>query len=242
MIYIFIILFGIILGSFFNVYASRRLAGESILRPPSHCDSCGRRLDKMQLIPIAGYLLQKGKCKFCGAEIPVEYTLFEILSGILSLYLFLFFPFPESLILFLTACFLIAMGKIDYKTGSVYFLDLMIISILLIIQGMIMQTGILKIGIHILLFFAAYFLLTGEKYMGTGDIALFILLTMNLSFYEGIGFFLLFSIIGGIVGVVLLLRGKKGKDEIPLIPIIALSYILFLPLNTPIYYFLRWNG
>lgn len=62
-----------------------------------------------------------------------------------------------------------------------------------------------------------------------------------MSFFEGVGFFLLFSLMGGIVGILLLIRGRSRKDEIPLVPIIAAAYIFYLPLSMPIYYFLGWS-
>ncbi len=241
MIYLFVFLFGIIIGSFFNVYATRRLEGESLLWPPSHCDHCKRKLDLLQLLPVLGFLLQKGNCRYCGEKIPFEYTAFEIFHGVLAFYLIINYPLVEGVLYFFIISILVAMGRIDYRTGYVYLVDLLIISILFILQGWVRNTSIVKTILCIGLFLLSCFYLKKEKYLGTGDISVFILIGMNMSFFEGVGFFLLFSLMGGIVGILLLIRGRSRKDEIPLVPIIAAAYIFYLPLSMPIYYFLGWS-
>jgi len=45
-----------------DVAADRVPRGESIVRPRSHCRSCGRLLTVVDLLPVAGYLLRRGRC------------------------------------------------------------------------------------------------------------------------------------------------------------------------------------
>ena len=54
---IFIGLFGLVLGSFYNVVGLRVPKGESIVSPPSHCTACNRRLKAIELIPVLSYVL-----------------------------------------------------------------------------------------------------------------------------------------------------------------------------------------
>jgi leader peptidase (prepilin peptidase)/N-methyltransferase len=61
---------GATVGSFLNVVIDRVPAGESLLRPPSHCPGCGRRLRPWELVPVASYLVLRGRCRECGARIP----------------------------------------------------------------------------------------------------------------------------------------------------------------------------
>ncbi|MEA3409615.1 MAG: prepilin peptidase, partial [Candidatus Eisenbacteria bacterium] len=60
---------GSILGSFFNVVIYRVPRGESIVRPPSACPACGTRLRARDNVPVLGYLLLRGKCRYCAAPI-----------------------------------------------------------------------------------------------------------------------------------------------------------------------------
>ena len=77
------VLFGISVGSFLNVVADRVPAGKSILRPPSHCFSCGHALEPRDLFPIVSYLVLRGKCRYCGQSIPARSMLVELASGLL---------------------------------------------------------------------------------------------------------------------------------------------------------------
>ena len=55
----------------------------------SSCPSCSKKIDIINLIPLVGFLIQKGKCKFCGANISKFYLFTEIfflLIGILLVY------------------------------------------------------------------------------------------------------------------------------------------------------------
>ncbi len=66
---VFFFLYGIVLGSFFNVVGLRVPKKESIVSPPSHCTVCNRKLGVLDLIPVFSYLFLKGKCKGCGTRI-----------------------------------------------------------------------------------------------------------------------------------------------------------------------------
>jgi leader peptidase (prepilin peptidase)/N-methyltransferase len=80
--------FGTLWGSFFNVCIARVPRGESVVRPPSHCLSCGRTVRPLDNIPILSYLLLRGRCRFCGARFSARYLLVELLAGALSALLF----------------------------------------------------------------------------------------------------------------------------------------------------------
>jgi len=76
-------LLGISVGSFLNVVADRVPAGKSIIRPRSHCSSCGHVLEPNDLFPIVSYLVLKGKCRYCGQSIPARSMMVELAGGVL---------------------------------------------------------------------------------------------------------------------------------------------------------------
>lgn len=84
-------LFGLILGSFYNVVGYRLPQGKSIIKPPSHCPQCNVRLTKRELIPIFSYLKQKGHCKHCQTKINPSYLVFELVTGLLFVISYLLF-------------------------------------------------------------------------------------------------------------------------------------------------------
>jgi prepilin signal peptidase PulO-like enzyme (type II secretory pathway) len=76
------VLIAALLGSFVNLAADRLPRGESVVRPRSHCRSCGRILTLVDLIPVAGYLLRGGRCATCGVQIGVSSPLIEGLCAL----------------------------------------------------------------------------------------------------------------------------------------------------------------
>ena len=77
------ILVGLAVGSFLNVVADRAPERASLLRPPSQCPSCGRRLTPLEMIPVASYLALGGRCRTCGHPIPRRVLIVELVTGAL---------------------------------------------------------------------------------------------------------------------------------------------------------------
>ena len=82
-IYIMLFIFGSVIGSFLNVLAMRLSNNESILWPRSHCHNCQHKLRWYELIPVISYVIQKGKSRCCGTNIPISYLIIEVVTGIL---------------------------------------------------------------------------------------------------------------------------------------------------------------
>ena len=77
----YLVAVALLIGSFINLAADRVPRGESVIRPRSHCRSCGRVLNAVDLLPVAGYLLRAGRCASCGVRIGVASPLIEALCG-----------------------------------------------------------------------------------------------------------------------------------------------------------------
>ncbi len=80
--WMFVLVFGLIIGSFLNVVIYRLHTGKS-LNGHSHCLSCGSGLKAYELIPLISYLFLRGRCRSCGCYIPVRYFLVELCTAIL---------------------------------------------------------------------------------------------------------------------------------------------------------------
>ena len=94
--------FGTIMGSFYNVVASRLPKGESIVFPSSHCDNCKHILGPLELIPIFSFLLLGGKCRNCGQKISWVHPFFEFVTGLLFAFSYLAYGLSLDLIVILT--------------------------------------------------------------------------------------------------------------------------------------------
>ena len=75
-------IFGTVLASFITCTAGRLLAGMDWINEHSHCDTCGHQLGALDLFPIFSYVLLGGKCRYCGAKVPVRCLISEVLLGV----------------------------------------------------------------------------------------------------------------------------------------------------------------
>jgi leader peptidase (prepilin peptidase) / N-methyltransferase len=72
---------GFMLGSFINLAADRLRRGESLVRPRSHCRACDRQLNAIDLLPVVGWVVRRGRCATCRVPIGVAPPLVEAVSG-----------------------------------------------------------------------------------------------------------------------------------------------------------------
>jgi leader peptidase (prepilin peptidase) / N-methyltransferase len=75
--------FGAMIGSFLNVVVYRLPRRESLVRPASHCPSCGAGVKPYDNVPVLSWLLLRGRCRNCSAPISKRYPLVEALAGLL---------------------------------------------------------------------------------------------------------------------------------------------------------------
>lgn len=74
---------GACIGSFLNVVIYRIPAGLSILHPPSRCPHCLRQLAPRDNIPVIGWFLIKGKCRYCHTPVSWRYPAIEAFTAFL---------------------------------------------------------------------------------------------------------------------------------------------------------------
>ncbi len=79
----FAIALGACIGSFLNVVIYRVPAGLSILHPPSRCPHCLRQLAPRDNIPIIGWFLIRGKCRYCHTPVSWRYPAIEAFTAFL---------------------------------------------------------------------------------------------------------------------------------------------------------------
>ncbi len=87
---LFLFVYGAVLGSFLTVCVHRLpqhedvfAAWRSLIDNPSHCDRCQKRLLARDNVPIFGWLVLGGRCRFCKRGIPGRYPLIELANGLL---------------------------------------------------------------------------------------------------------------------------------------------------------------
>ncbi len=96
---VFVFAFGACVGSFLNVVNWRMPRGMSLSQPPSRCPSCGGRLRFFrENLPILGWVLLRGKCRFCRSRISPIYPIVELAIALMfvGLYVVLFMTRPQD--------------------------------------------------------------------------------------------------------------------------------------------------
>ncbi|MGD0675908.1 MAG: prepilin peptidase [Polyangiaceae bacterium] len=75
---------GCLWGSFVNVVIYRLPRGMSVVRPPSHCPSCGAPVRFFDNVPLVSFLVLRARARCCGARLSVRYLVVELLGGLVS--------------------------------------------------------------------------------------------------------------------------------------------------------------
>jgi len=81
----YLVLFALLFGSFVNLAIDRVPRGESLVTPRSHCRSCGRVLNVIDLLPVGGYFIRGGRCATCRTPIGLSAPFVEAAAGLLML-------------------------------------------------------------------------------------------------------------------------------------------------------------
>lgn len=78
-------LLGAIFGSFIAALVIRWPHGRSVMRGRSACDACGRTLRPAELVPVLSFLVQRGRCRGCGARIDPTHVAIELAAVAIGL-------------------------------------------------------------------------------------------------------------------------------------------------------------
>ncbi len=84
---IFYFVIGAAIGSFINVLSlrydpERKIFRRGVIGGRSHCPHCKKTLRWFELIPLASFALQLGRCRTCRGRLSLQYPIVELLAGI----------------------------------------------------------------------------------------------------------------------------------------------------------------
>ena len=234
-------LLGLAVGSFLNLCIDRLPNDKSIIRPPSHCDACGRQLGVSDLVPVFSYLWLRGRCRYCQAHISLRVPLVELATG--SLFPLLYWHYDLELeLLFALACtaLFILIFVIDLE-HELILLDIIFIGIVLALIFAPFRSDLAEpgwdstkevllgggVGLGIMLTLYLVFLPIGG--FGKGDVPLVAFLGL-VTGYPLILTGLMLSIVGGgMVALLLMAAGlKKRRDPIPYGPFLTTGAFIAL--------------
>ncbi len=247
--YLFVFVFGLVVGSFLNCLIYRLEKKESFLKGRSYCPYCKHILGWKDLIPLFSFLFLKRKCRYCHKKISWQYPLVEIATGLLFVLILNFSAFGEPALgwqnllttcfLFVISCFLLIIFVYDLKhfiiPNKIIYPAILIALIYRLVTIYDLRFTIYEFLYPFLAAFgaAAFFLIiiliSKGKWMGVGDVKLAFFMGLLLSFPNILVALFLSFLIGAIVGVGLVLTKKKTfKSEVPFGPFLVTGTFIAL--------------
>lgn len=233
---IFVIVLGLIFGSFTNVLIFRLPRGKSLVRPDSQCVACHVAIRWWDNIPVLSFILLRGKCRSCKTPISMRYPVVEILTALLFLAVFKKFDWGFLLIFreWPLMIFLVSITFIDFEHRLIPdVLSLSGLAIGLLTSWAVPNLGIFQAMLGAGFGFAIFFSLAwiyqrwfGRMGLGGGDIKLLAMLGSFLGPSGVISVLLISSITGSIVGILWAMIKKEKqimKTSIPYGPFLVLG-------------------
>lgn len=102
-----IFVLGLCFGSFLNVCIYRLPLGISVVTPRSACPKCRHGIALYDNMPVLSWLILRGRCRYCKAQISPRYLFIELLTGLLFLLCYWYFGFTVSMVKYCAFGFLV---------------------------------------------------------------------------------------------------------------------------------------
>lgn len=204
----------------------------NLMVPRSACPQCGHQITAVENIPVISYLMLNGKCSQCKTRISPRYPLIEAITGAISAFLIWHFGSGVTgLAAMLFAWYLIALTCIDFDTKLLpdsLTLPLLWLGILVNWHGAYftsLNNSVIGAVVGYLSLWSVYWLfkiITKKEGMGYGDFKLLAALGAWMGWTNLPLIILLSSIVGAVVGGVLIVSNKLNKENpIPFGPYLA---------------------
>ncbi|PID54856.1 MAG: prepilin peptidase [Gammaproteobacteria bacterium] len=190
--------------------------------PNSHCPNCEAAIKPWQNIPVVSYLLLKGRCANCQTRISPRYPIVELVTGLLSLGLYCHFGLGSTLFgALLLLWVLVALTLIDFDTQLLpdnLTLPLLWLGLVFNLFAVFtpIKDAVLGAMLGYLVLWSVYWLfllVTGKHGMGHGDFKLLAALGAWLGWHTVPLIILLSSLVGAVVGSLLLLLDKNRRGQ-----------------------------
>ncbi len=252
-LYSYLALIGLCLGSFLNVLADRLSMQQSILGR-SHCDHCRRTLNWRDLVPLFSFLWTRGKCRRCHKKLSVQYPAVEMLTAASYVFAWMYAPHASLVghiltLALISVLIVIFLADIRYQIipDEMQVAGLVVATALILVSptasiGVFLQA--MLAGLYTMLPIFAIYALTRGRGMGFGDVKWAFVMGYLLGFPEGWVALYAAFILGGVVGAALLLSSRaKLKQKIAFGPfLIAATVFVYFTQSSATASFLHLIG
>lgn len=217
-LYIIVFLYGIIVGSFLNVCIYRIPKGESVVTVGSHCMNCHHKLKWYDLFPLFSWLFLRGRCRYCGTKISIQYPLIESVNGLLYVITFAICGWNiDSVLWCLMFSTLLVIAVVDYRTmlipGKADAVILMIGVVHLILHRsnwLYFVIGFIFMALFLFLIAILFKEATGKSGLGYGDIELMACVGLCIGWGHAFLALIMGAILGSVCEGIRLVKTKEN--------------------------------
>lgn len=247
MLSLYLFILGTIIGSFLNVLILRYRPGETLfgrqLLGRSKCPNCRKVLSWYELVPVLSFILQRGRCRSCGAGLSLQYPIVEFLSGLIFVTVPPVFGYSAYGCLWVAVfILLLVITVIDIKHYVIPDSANIALGLLGLLNAFLLQFGYvgaddlvpgsffksyalvfsvfsnplaahIVAGLGIAGFFALIILISRGRAMGWGDVKFGFALGLLFGWPDAIVALMIAYIIGAAVGVALIARRRKTMKD-----------------------------
>lgn len=218
------VVLGLLVGSFLNVCIYRLPRRESVAWPASHCPSCRRELSWYENVPLASWLVLRGRCRTCRTPISIQYPIVEAVTGALFGAAYYWYgPTALGVVRTLFGCAMIVLFVIDLEhrilpnvitvPGTVIGL---VLSVVLPPGWMSSLIGVLVGGGLLFVMGEAYYRLRGVEGLGMGDVKMLAMIGAFLGWRQVWVVLFLASVTGAAIGLAVMAgRGRSFRTRLP---------------------------
>jgi prepilin signal peptidase PulO-like enzyme (type II secretory pathway) len=217
------------MASFGQLVATRLPNNESI-QGRSYCPNCRAQLRIIDIIPLLGYLFNKGRCHICNEKISGFYLLVEALGGLLYTGAFLFIGFQWELIVsfvMITVLLIESISDIQKMIviDKVWMVGLGIVFLIRSFQGTVTEHITAALIMFIFLFGLAYLgkRIAKREVFGGGDIKLYLFIGFCLTLVQSFLSLFLASFFGFAFAI---LTKRRLNSTIAMVPFIFLGVLV----------------
>src|SRR5215471_13575579 len=233
------LLFGLAIGSFLNVCIARLPHSQSVVHPRSRCPKCQKLIAWYDNVPVLSYLLLGGRCRNCKKIISVRYPAVELLTGVLSILIYLKFGLSVEwaiFLVFVAALVILAFIDMDHRIlpDAITLNGIwagIVVSVILAMPSPLLKSLLDYAGYHNLaprpasligsiagaivgaglLWFVgeAYYRIRGVEGMGFGDVKMMAMVGAFLGAPLALLTIMMGSVLGSVVGLLFIQLTKK---------------------------------
>lgn len=232
LIYFYIFIAGLCVGSFLNVVICRLPEKRSIVKSRSSCPHCKEIIKPYDLLPLVSFCVLKGQCRQCKKKISWQYPIIELITGLIfvaTTYYYqtiggIYNPLLIRDLVILSA--LIVVFATDFKYMLIFdavTVPMMVFAFVANIFLLGNSSNYLSLSLNYLaagiigagFFFLQYYFSKG-KWVGAGDIRLGLLMGLILGWPKIIVALFFAYVVGAICSLILVaVKTKKMNSQIP---------------------------